>query len=94
MTTHCFVRGHAIAAHQDACAARENFTVVKVVGGRTAVVARSQELFFFSVFKLESVVEDIERAFPQTFVAVGLGVTNDSALNLVDLFEPAILHDD
>lgn len=67
---------------------------MKVVGGTTAIVTRPKNLFVFAVLQFQAIVEHVQRTFPQTFVAVGLGVADNAALNLVHLFEAAVLHDD
>lgn len=67
--------------------------VIEIVCGLRAEIARSQDLFFFAVFHTKSRVEDVERPFPQTFVAVLLGIANNSAFNLVHLLEATVLHD-
>ena len=43
---------------------------------------------------LQSFVEDIERAFPQTFVLECFSVANNSTIDLVHLIESAVLHDE
>ena len=39
-----------------------------------------------------ALVEHVQRTFPQSFVAVGLAVADNSALDLIDLGETAVEH--
>ena len=43
---------------------------------------------------LQSLVKDVEGAFPQSVVLEGLAVSHDATVDLVHLVETAILHDD
>ena len=88
------MRPYAVVTHQDSCTAREDFTVVKVVGGTTAIVTRPKNLFVFAVLQFQAIVEHVQRTFPQTLVAGGRGLAAKAALTLVHLFEAAVLHDD
>lgn len=52
----------------------------------------AQNLGFFAVIQFEATIEDVQRPLPQARVLVFFGVANDSTVNLVDLFKPAVFH--
>ena len=57
-------------------------------------MASAQDLGVLAVIQLEATIKDIERAFPQSSIFEFLGVTNDSAIDLVYLFESTVPHDE
>ena len=84
----------ASRANQCATPTGEIRTVVVLAGRGVAHVAGTENLRFFAVIKFEPPIKDIERAFPQPSVFEFLGVPNDSAVNLVHLFESPVLHNE
>ena len=57
-------------------------------------MACAQNFGVVAVIQFEASIKDIERAFPQSAIFELLGVTNDPTVDLVDLFETTILHDE
>lgn len=66
---------------------------MKVVVGLITNLAGAEHRWFVAEIHLQPLVEDIERAFPESLVPECLSVAKDSSVNLVHLVEAAILHD-
>ena len=79
---------------QGSAAAQQIRTIVVIAGGSGTHVTRAQNFGVVAVVQLKAAIKDIERAFPQPGVLEFLGVTNDSAVNLVHLFKATVLHDE
>ena len=84
----------ALLADQRSASTREIRTVVVFAGRGVAHVAGTENLRFFAVIKFEPAIKNVERTFPQPSVFEFLGVPNDSAVNLVHLFESPVLHNE
>ena len=67
--------------------------VFKVTGLGAAVDALADVFGLVAEFDAHPLVEYVQRALPETFVAVGFAVLHDAAVNLIDLFEALLFHE-
>ena len=88
------VRGFVEACRTQNCAvaALEVRTIDHGRGARPAIVTFADNRSAITEVDGHTFVEHVQRAFPQTFVAERFAVTDDAALDLVHLGEPAVEH--
>lgn len=79
-------------AQDRAVATREVRTIDYRRRARAAVVTLANNRGVVAKGNGHTLVEYVQRTFPQPFVAVGLAVSHDSTLDLIDLGETAVEH--
>ena len=82
-----------LVAHHELFAAGGIMAVLDALGCRTALGAVADGLGVSGEVDGHAVVEDVERAVPETCVAILFAVAHDSAVELVDLAESAAAHE-
>ena len=83
----------AFIADDDANSACADVAVIELVRRSCACVAESQDLCIFTKINFESAIKHVQRSFPEPVILKGLAIAHDTAVHLVHLIEPAVLHE-
>lgn len=67
--------------------------VLELAGGRGASGALADGLGLVAELQVHAFVEDVEGAFPEPLVLERFAIADDTAVQLVDLLEPAVHHE-
>ena len=67
-------------------------TIIKLFGFRATFVTFANNLGFFGEVDRHALIEGIKRTFPKLFIAVCISLSDNAALNLVNLFKATINH--
>ena len=67
--------------------------VIELTCWSGALFTGADGLGLVAKFLVHPLIKDIERTLPEPFIAKGLAIANDAALDLIDLFKSAVNHD-
>jgi len=65
---------------------------MEIAGGSRAMVADTEGFCLICEVNIHTLIEDVERAFPESLISEGFAISHDATFDLVDLVESTVLH--